>query len=364
MRYQSFIKASANLLLVMISLSLSLMMMELIYRPIEPARQRIYFNTLRGNFFQYDPLLGWANTPRMEGIFERKNFTTYVKINTDGMRYNHDIGEKKTFRVAVLGDSFAWGFGVEANQRFTEIIEKDRGIEMLNFAVPGYGPVQYYLQLDRVLSYNPDLVVIVFCLHNDFKNNLTNIEYGYYHSYAAIEDGKMSIKGLPVPYNPRLGAIIRPYITQMALGRLVYRQLIKYFPFHFNHKAKNMPPKEGMTNFRRTMFFDKPNSPQVKKATAINTAVLAAIKDKLAARQIPLLIFAPPTIDNPKANNIMLQILAEETQGLQIPLVTTYEEFGRQYFIKHNIHWNVKGHKKVAEILLPFIESAQANEGK
>ena len=59
----------------------------------------------------------------MRGVFKRSEFTNAIAINNDGMRY-HEVGPKSGYRVAVLGDSFTWGHGVEEAQRFTDLVEK------------------------------------------------------------------------------------------------------------------------------------------------------------------------------------------------------------------------------------------------
>ena len=55
--------------------------------------------------------------------------------------YDAEVAPKAPgeFRVAVLGDSFTWGFGVPYGERFTEIVEaRDRKINVLNFGVEAF----------------------------------------------------------------------------------------------------------------------------------------------------------------------------------------------------------------------------------
>lgn len=109
-------------------------------------------------FYMYDPEVGWANAPHMRGIYEREEFSHPILVNEHGMRdarVERAHGEK--FRVAVLGDSFTWGIGVADDERYSERIEEALGIEVLNFGVSGYAPVQYLVMLDEVLSFDPVL---------------------------------------------------------------------------------------------------------------------------------------------------------------------------------------------------------------
>ncbi len=73
-------------------------------------------------------------------------------------------------RVVVLGDSIAFGYGVSDEQAFPHLLTaRDNGIEAGNLAVEGYGPGQELLVLlNEGLRQNPDVVVLAFCLRNDF----------------------------------------------------------------------------------------------------------------------------------------------------------------------------------------------------
>src|SRR5262249_16420608 len=133
-------------------------------------------------FSRFDPQLGWSNASNVRGTLVRSEFSHQLSFNNYGMR-GRDVSLAKPVglsRIAVLGDSFAWGWGVEESDLFTTIIEREiPNAEVLNFAVPGYGPVQYYLQTEKVLSFNPDVVVIVFCLANDFTDSVYWEGYGH-----------------------------------------------------------------------------------------------------------------------------------------------------------------------------------------
>ena len=75
-------------------------------------------------------------------------------------------------RVVVLGDSVAFGLNVSDEQTFTHLLDaRDNGIEAGNLAVQGYGPGQELLVLEREgLREDPDVVVLAFCLANDFAD--------------------------------------------------------------------------------------------------------------------------------------------------------------------------------------------------
>ena len=139
----------------------------------------------RGTFTEYDPLLGWRLKPNAEGNFFSGEFQTFIKNNEQGLRMNRTISLKKSkFRIAFLGDSNVWGFGIYDKDRMSEQLEKMlNDTEVLNFGVSGYGTDQYYLELNAtVLKYNPDRVITTF-----YPNDL-------------IEAGNHEINGYPKPF--------------------------------------------------------------------------------------------------------------------------------------------------------------------
>ncbi|MCB4791932.1 MAG: SGNH/GDSL hydrolase family protein [Elusimicrobia bacterium] len=77
------------------------------------------------------------------------------------------------FRIAVLGDSSPFGWGVEYNQTYAELLrimlEKhyNKKIELGNFSVPGYNCQHNRAAFEKfVLPWGPDLVILHYD-HND-----------------------------------------------------------------------------------------------------------------------------------------------------------------------------------------------------
>jgi len=73
-------------------------------------------------------------------------------------------------RIIVVGDSFAFGWGVNRTDRFTDIAERQlqeqfpgRNVTMLNLAIPGFGLRDYTAMVEeRASRYRPDLLVVSF----------------------------------------------------------------------------------------------------------------------------------------------------------------------------------------------------------
>ncbi len=112
--------------------------------------------------------------PNLEVQFQRAQ----VSINSCGMRDVERAVPKPldTYRIALLGDSFTFGWGVEASETFARRLEDNLNrmangainFEVLNFGVPGYTTFQEVaLFKESGLDFNPD-EVLVFFVQNDF----------------------------------------------------------------------------------------------------------------------------------------------------------------------------------------------------
>jgi len=107
----------------------------------------------------------------------------HYDINRLGLR-GPEVSEEKgagVTRIAVIGDSIAFGYWVEEKDAFPRQLEAmlggPRHAEVLNFGVPGYDLEQYVETIRaRALAFSPDLVVVAFCL-NDLEGP-TSYEYG------------------------------------------------------------------------------------------------------------------------------------------------------------------------------------------
>ena len=141
-----------NTISASLSLGFSLVVAEYTYAYFEPPQQKDRADISLHPFVEFNPDLGWQGKPNSSGRFNVLGVSTQVSLNAQGMRY-HDIGPRKAYRVAIQGDSIVWGYGVTQQDRFTEQTETILpDVEVLNYGEVGYGPVQYLLQLDKIIE--------------------------------------------------------------------------------------------------------------------------------------------------------------------------------------------------------------------
>jgi hypothetical protein len=125
-----------------------------------------------------DAAVGWTMRPgHVEKLgWPGRGGATYA-ANGQGFRSPHDFGRKgDRRRVVFLGDSFAFGFGVEFEDSFPARLEaRWGGVECMNLAQNGYCVDQMQQSLHHYgLPLGPDLVVLTFVIE-DFDRSLTAI---------------------------------------------------------------------------------------------------------------------------------------------------------------------------------------------
>ncbi|TMA33058.1 MAG: hypothetical protein E6J87_11250, partial [Deltaproteobacteria bacterium] len=124
------------------------------------------------NIFRPDGALGFALRPNWSGVHEKFDFSVQVHTDAAGFRAAPDAPASHVrsapYRILVVGDSFAFGWGVEDGETFAAVLERrlarERPVAVINAGVPGYSTDQYWIFLHtRGFALAPDLVLLAEC---------------------------------------------------------------------------------------------------------------------------------------------------------------------------------------------------------
>lgn len=192
-----------NIMILLVTLLLFFLIFEVTLRAINPKPK--YERGNEFSFYEYDELLGWKNKANSSGEFYMPDSVSTIEINSKGLRdVEHSYIKKSGIkRIQFYGDSFTWGYGVNASSRFTEIFAKEvkkdfPNIEVINLGTTGYGTDQQYLQLkSEGLKYHPDVVIIAY--HNDLIDISSNISYTYPRPHFILQNESLVLENVPVP---------------------------------------------------------------------------------------------------------------------------------------------------------------------
>jgi lysophospholipase L1-like esterase len=145
-----------------------------------------------------DAYLGWSGKPNLRLRFRRPEFDALVEHDAEGWRQpKPPRPAAPTSRILVLGDSFAWGWGVSQGQVFTDLLQAalPATVAVYNRGVPGFGTAQEYLLLQRelaALAY--DAVVLLFYM-NDLSDNISARQGR--RPYFELVDGELRPRNQP-----------------------------------------------------------------------------------------------------------------------------------------------------------------------
>ncbi|MFQ5445595.1 MAG: SGNH/GDSL hydrolase family protein [Saprospiraceae bacterium] len=125
---------------------------------------------------RYDDELFYTLRP---GTFQFSNFefSTSYYVNSAGFR--DDEASLHAPEVICLGDSYTMGWGVEQQEDFPSLLEKNLGRRVLNLGVASYGTARESLAFERLRSGKTKLIVLQYC-PNDAVENRAFVKNDYH----------------------------------------------------------------------------------------------------------------------------------------------------------------------------------------
>lgn len=164
----------------LLSLAVALAAGEAFVRALAARSETVLWSGERKRLFnpyRPDARLGWALRPAWTARDDAPDYDITVRTNALGLRGPEAAPAPPagTARVLVVGDSFAFGYGVEDEESFPRRLEarwraEGRAVEVLNAAVPGYSADHHLVYLrERGFALAPALLLVALC-ENDVED--------------------------------------------------------------------------------------------------------------------------------------------------------------------------------------------------
>jgi lysophospholipase L1-like esterase len=152
-----------------------------------------------------DPTFGWVHKPDSEGRHDLGVFDVTYHIDSKGNRITE--GGYDQPKVLFLGGSFTFGHGVEDDEAYPYLLQKDfPGYKIVNSAVMAWGTGQSFLKLERQLGEYADIQLAVYSfVDHHLQRNYVRKKWLRFlkdshtprqNVHFEIEDGRLKFKGL------------------------------------------------------------------------------------------------------------------------------------------------------------------------
>jgi len=340
-----------NLSLFLISTLFALFLSEIALRLI--GLKPLYVSPERDRFWKYDSLLGWKHEPGQEGIFETPQFRTLVRINENGLRDRSHPYERQddSERILALGDSFAWGYGIEEPERFSQLLEQSLDVEVINAGISGYSTDQELLWYrNEGIKYETDLVILEMAGNDVGDNDRQLVSTIYYKPKFVLEDEQLVLTGYPVPETSPQGKFIYSLSQRSALAYFLVQRYFDLLSLYGNIKDNSDPissPVSGISAEREDF--------------KLTIALLDEMRNTAKSMNAKFMIVATDRWwDRPSNETYQDFISTLQTEGFLVLDVESRPGFDPEVMlIPNDGHWNQTGHKFVAQEIKAFIETHQ-----
>jgi hypothetical protein len=341
-------RAGVNILVVVFSITVTLLALELGFRIFNPQRHR----SVRVNV--WDRELGLRHIPGAKGCIISPEFDTRISVNSKGLRdreyeYPKSRGTK---RILCLGDSFTFGYGVQAEDTYAKVLERllnaeSQGSttwEVMNAGVCGTGPAHQLAYFETEgHRYNPDIVVSCICAANDLIDDTAS---GLY----SLDDGKLVRHSADMDLLAGLRHIMQRlpgYYLLFGRSHLLTFVKRRIAVFAAARRIKNRAVTAGVAATTNTSF-------------ELTEQILLGLRDSCARRSCRLIVTVVPRSDaSPQPDWVADLIASIRRQGiLYVDLERRFNEEARRGIVNYyplDGHWNVRGHNLTAQILYDFI---------
>ena len=311
-----------------------------------------------------DPVVGWKLKPSSE---TRLRWTSYdYRVSANALGFPGPLypvaKAPGTYRILVTGDAFTSAEGVNTADAWPRLLERElaarwgagaprgRKVEVLDFAITGYGPNQYAAVVKTYAPvFRPDLILIEMFV-NDYQDVLESDST----FRASIGFGRPSPARVgSVLRLENLGALLRLAVREPLLERLRHR------PRPGGYFLGGFPALER----------GRPDRDHARQLVAGRLAAIREVADSLQARVLIVLVPAPVQVSGPRE-------LAYHPRGVDLSDTTRFDPEGPgratraiadslglacldlrpalarapdgRPYQRHNMHWTPSGHRAVA----------------
>jgi lysophospholipase L1-like esterase len=334
--------------------------------------------------YEADAGRGWRLKSNFaERWYDRRFEGGAIWVETDGLGNRKIVAPEKSgslreYRILLVGDSFTFGWGVEAQETFGALLQAglnkalpDVRVRVVNAGVPAYGPENELETVKQLAgTIKPHLVVLGFT-----ENDLENAAGG--REYQIVKDGWLRSPADAKRDDEFLRRCKRYAFHHSALARLAYHASTAL-------AAPSARQRGVFLGYTLEILRNQP-VPEVTRAIETTKATLGQIRDYCTERQIAFQVVSFPrsyqiyqdeflarlkeTGASPDdfSTEILSQRIRSMCDELDVPYTSVKGPFDAArdegvkrdtLFIVDDGHWTSRGHELAAAAMTPPIERA------
>ena len=282
---------------------------------------------------EYQPVIGWKPRANLDTHYlDRGNDVCHIVTDFEGWPGKRSVSDSQ---VLVFGDSFAFGYGVDAKVSFTELVSV---ASVKGIGAPGYSMVQGLLLMrQKAQELRSKQVVWFICLDNDLHDNLhPNRPNLYTAPFVRNVNGDSDWE------------VVTHHVSTSKVHKASGRS--PYYPFLAHLCTPGPVSKRAYSACAYLISEAKALCDQAGATLAVMTI---PNKHQLSAPGIHFLashMYNAPELD-PGYPDFKIGDACRK-QGIRFVALRDY--LSPVHYKAADEHWNEKGHRKVAEILDEF----------
>jgi hypothetical protein len=343
-------------------------------------------------FTIHDENRGHASRPYKEG-WKSGEGAAYIKINSLGYRdVEHSIEKSlQTFRIAVLGDSFAEATQVAQKDTFWSYMGQhlntcsalvNKKVEVLNFGVGAYSTTQEFLTLQHhVWQFSPDMVLLTVTALNDIADNSKKLStWNQLRPFHVLKNDKLVLDNSF--HNLTINLFWKHFFREISQYSRLVELVIYLKKLNLYRKLwmrTDIPLEISLSN----KILSSPKNVVLEEAWLITEKLFSKINKEvsehnaifvLAVLTVPAQVYPDPTMREKIKRNMGVDDLFYPERRIRsigekygFPVITMAERLQQIATQKHIFlhgfkntrmgfgHWNENGHRQAGEIIVKDI---------
>jgi hypothetical protein len=337
-----------RLIALSVGFVLSVLAAEMALRVVNP-HWREYFS---GWFMEYTFVedMGAVRVakPGFDGYFAQNNgdFRIHLKINDDGLR-NPESASAADGQIWVVGDSMAFGWGVEREETYAEQTEAALGTPVYSVASPGANVCGYQRLVARMPgNIKPHAVVLGLILENDLA------EYD-----CATESTEKVINASDLA-----GSFFSLSDFKQMLAK--YSALYNFFAVSLKRidVINELLIRTGLVNRSHQMRMAVPDN-RIEPMVAETTREIQSLRAQLPP-ETPFVVLVAPTRfemrDQVEGRTKLRVSMHNSLHAAGIETLDPFDAFMKHGYenvhFAHDGHWKVDGHRIASDLIADWMK--------